>query len=124
MESFLAGVPSGSELPYPPPASYPSPPSPPNSETPSDLLLLSPAKVALAAALLLINSVISFKLRLGTEVQLLVAGFRCVVQLSFLGYILVPIFSYGEPWMVLGYVAFMVLVSAFEAMGRPRFTYR
>jgi ABC-type iron transport system FetAB permease component len=46
------------------------------------------------------------------------------VQLSILGYILVPIFSYGQWWLVLGYALFMIWVSAWEAISRPQQTYR
>ena len=56
--------------------------------------------------------------------QLLVAGVRCVIQLSLLGYILVPIFNYDQAWLVAAYAAFMVWVSAVEAIGRPTKYYK
>jgi hypothetical protein len=59
------------------------------------------------------------RLGLGLHTQLLVAGVRCITQLSVLGYILVPIFNYGHLWLVLAYAGFMVWVSAVEAIGRP-----
>lgn len=46
-----------------------------------------------------------------------------MVQLSVLGYILVPIFNVTTWWPVLLYAAFMVLISALEAMGRPAKVY-
>lgn len=94
-------------------------PAPPN-----DLIQLSVVELCAAAALLLINALISLHLKLGTEQALLVAGVRCVAQLSALGYILKPIFQAQKWWLVLGYVCFMIYISAVEAMGRPRFTYR
>lgn len=36
----------------------------------------------------------------------------------------VPIFSYNRAWLVLLYCAFMVAVSALEAVGRPKLTFR
>jgi len=63
-------------------------------------------------------------LGLGLHSQLLIAGVRCVVQLSLLGTILVPIFNYGHLWLVLAYAAFMVWISAVEAIGRPTRYYK
>jgi ABC-type iron transport system FetAB permease component len=63
------------------------------------------------------------RLSLGLHSQLLIAGLRCVVQLSALGYVLMPIFAARQPWLVLGYAAFMTLVSAVEAVGRPSHVY-
>lgn len=56
--------------------------------------------------------------------QLLIAGVRCVAQLSLLGYILVPIFQYNQAWMVAAYATFMLLVSAAEAIARPTFGFK
>lgn len=65
-----------------------------------------------------------YRLGLGMHSQLLIAAVRCVVQLSLLGHILVPIFDYGQLWLVLAYAAFMVWVSAVEAIGRPARFYK
>lgn len=64
------------------------------------------------------------RLGLALHGQLLVAGLRCVLQLELLGIILAPIFSAQSLPLVLAYAAFMVAVSAVEAIGRPRATYR
>jgi ABC-type iron transport system FetAB permease component len=64
------------------------------------------------------------RLCLGLHSQLAVAAVRCVVQLSLLGYILVPIFKLNNPWLVLAYAGFMVWVSALEAVGRPSRVYK
>jgi putative ABC transport system permease protein len=64
------------------------------------------------------------RLGLGLHSQLLTAGVRCVIQLSLLGHILVPIFNYGQLWLVLAYAAFMVWISAVEAIGRPARYYK
>jgi ABC-type iron transport system FetAB permease component len=63
-------------------------------------------------------------LGLGLHSQLLIAAVRCITQLSLLGYILVPIFDYGQLWLVLAYAGFMVWISAVEAIGRPSRYYK
>ena len=49
---------------------------------------------------------------------------RCILQLSILGYILVPIFTYNYWWLVLLYALFMIFIGALEAVGRPTTTYK
>lgn len=49
---------------------------------------------------------------------------RCIVQLSLLGYILVPIFRVNTWWLVLAYALFMLCVAAAEAVARPAYTYK
>jgi ABC-type iron transport system FetAB permease component len=47
-----------------------------------------------------------------------------VVQLSVLGYILVPIFVYDKWWLVLIYAVFMLMVASLEAVQRPSYTFQ
>lgn len=54
----------------------------------SGVLALSPTAVALAAALILVQALVSVKYHLGLHTQLAVAAVRCVLQLSVLGYVL------------------------------------
>ena len=49
---------------------------------------------------------------------------RCIVQLTVLGYILVPIFTYNMWWLVLLYSLFMLYVGCLEAVQRPAYTYQ
>ena len=49
---------------------------------------------------------------------------RCVLQLTILGYILVPIFTYNLWWLVIGYSLVMTLVGAYEAVSRPAYTFK
>jgi ABC-type iron transport system FetAB permease component len=88
-----------------------------------DAQYLSPLSVAFAALLILVQAATSFHFHLGLHWQLLLAAVRCVLQLSVLGYILVPIFNYGSVWPVLAYAGFMVVVSTMEAIGRPQRKY-
>jgi putative ABC transport system permease protein len=65
----------------------------------------------------------SRSLGLGLEKQLGVAAVRCLVQLSFLGYLLVPIFRMNNWALTLGYLAVMLVAAAAEAAGRPSHAY-
>lgn len=49
---------------------------------------------------------------------------RCSVQLTILGYVLVPIFSYDRWWLVLIYAGFMITIAAAEAVSRPLGSYK
>ena len=49
--------------------------------------------LAAAAAPIFVQAAVSLRLGLGLHVQLLAAGARGVLQLSLLGYVLVPIFN-------------------------------
>lgn len=76
-------------------------------------------KVLLALALVLIAVGLSVYLSLGLHKSLAIAAGRCIVQLTALGYILVPIFEYNQWWLVLLYALFMLAVAAAEAISRP-----
>lgn len=47
---------------------------------------------------------------------------RCVVQLTVLGYVLVPVFAHNTWYVVLAYSSLMLLVAAAEAAGRPSYS--
>ena len=44
---------------------------------------------------------------------------RCIVQLTLLGYILVPIFTYNQWWLVLLYACFMLYVGCLRGLSAP-----
>eukprot|EP00951_Prasinocladus_malaysianus_P046797 scaffold647949_cov40-Prasinocladus_malaysianus.AAC.1 len=56
---------------------------------------LSWLSVVTAALLILVNISLSVRLALGLTSRLVVAGVRCVIQLSVLGFVLEPIFNFG-----------------------------
>lgn len=85
---------------------------------------ISPTQIAIGAAVVVVNAYISFSLQLGLHWQLIIGSIRCVVQLTVLGYILVPIFKYDYWWLVVGYSLIMLLVGAIEANGRPAYHYK
>lgn len=80
--------------------------------------------LAAAAALVLINGALSLWLQLGLERRLLVASVRTVVQLTLLGYVLVPIFRWQNPLLVLVLCFAMVALAAREAVRRTSRRYR
>ena len=49
---------------------------------------------------------------------------RSVLQLTILGYILVPIFTYDLWWLVIGYSFVMTFVGGYEAVSRPAYTFK
>lgn len=79
--------------------------------------------LVLSAALVGVNGIISLWLRLGLHGKLAVAAIRCILQLSVLGFILVPIFNIDQPWLTGLYALFMLTVAAIEAVSRPTASY-
>lgn len=78
------------------------------------------------AALVLCLSVvliISHQYDLRVEKDLMIAAVRCFVQLSTLGFVLVPIIANNFPPVVLAYIMVIVVIAAFEASSRPPYTY-
>jgi len=87
-------------------------------------LPLGPEQLALAAALVLINGLLSLWLRLGLERQLAVASARTVVQLTLVGYVLAPVFAWEHPLPVLALAALMVALASRAAVKRSSRSYR
>lgn len=79
--------------------------------------------IAIAASLIVANGVISLALRLGLGRKLLIASVRTVVQLTLLGFILLPVFEAGSPWLVAGLALVMVAAAARASVGRIDRTY-
>ncbi len=74
--------------------------------------------VLLAAALLLINGLISVWFALGLGRSLLVAATRMVVQLAIVGLMLRWLFSSVSPWLTFSFALIMVGFAGYEAMAR------
>jgi len=55
---------------------------------------------------------------------IVVAASRCVLQLSFLGFLLVPIFEVDNEALNVTYVFVMMIIATHEAMKRPKYNYR
>ncbi|CAK0785180.1 hypothetical protein CVIRNUC_008386 [Coccomyxa viridis] len=84
---------------------------------------ISPWQVALGAAVIVVNALVSLWLKLDMHWQLGIGAIRCIIQLTLLGYILVPIFTYNQWWLVLLYACFMLYVGCLEASQRPAYSY-
>lgn len=79
---------------------------------------LTVGALALAACLLLLNGALSVWLRLGLEKRLLVATVRATVQLTLLGYLLVPVFKWAHPAAVGAMALVMIVLASREAVRR------
>lgn len=75
-------------------------------------------QVALAAALIVVNGLVSLVLRLDLGRRLFVASARTVVQLALVGLVLEWIFGLGSPPAVLAYMLFMAVVAGIAAVRR------
>ncbi len=89
-----------------------------------EYLDLSYAQVAIAAALILVNGVISIAMGLGLERRLFVAAVRTVVQLLLVGLVLGWVFAAGQWYVVLAIGCGMTLVAGLAAVGRSERGYR
>ncbi len=80
--------------------------------------------LAMAAALVALNALLSIGLRLGLEKRLTIAAVRMVVQLSLVGLVLKALFAAPSPWITLAVVVLMVLFAGREVLARQsrRFT--
>src|SRR5262249_61277332 len=85
---------------------------------------LSPADLALAAALVLFDAALSLALRLRLHRQILLAAARMVVQLLIVGYLLRLIFALKNPLATLAILLVMAAVAAREIAARPERKFR
>lgn len=83
-----------------------------------NFITLSYWDVALAALLLALNAGLSWRLRLGLEKRLLVAGARMVVQLTLVGLVMKALFAVASPLFTALAALVMVLFAGREAMAR------
>jgi putative ABC transport system permease protein len=89
-----------------------------------NVIVLTPADLAITAILIVLLAATSMILRLGVQWQILIAAVRTTVQLLLIGLVLKTVFSYAElHWVVLIGVA-MLLIAGREVMARQqhRFT--
>ena len=84
---------------------------------------LSFTQLALAAALVLVNGLVSLVLSLGLERRLLAAAVRTVAQLLAIGYLLGWVFAYDRWYVVIALAIVMTLVAGFAATGRGELGY-
>ena len=87
-------------------------------------LFLSWQSLLFASTLLVINGVLSVVYRLQLGKKLAIAACRTVVQLMLLGFVLVPVFEWANPYLVGAMGLIMVLLAAKAATGRLSRSYR
>lgn len=72
--------------------------------------------VLFAAAFVVLASFLSHLLGLGIEGTILVAGARCWIQLTLVGYILADVFESRNPWLVALMTVTLIMLGTFEAV--------
>ena len=78
---------------------------------------LTYAQVGLAASLIVVNSAISFALRLGMERTLALASLRTILQLLLIGFVLEWVFRVDRWYIVVGLLALMTLIAGVNRGG-------
>jgi len=81
-------------------------------------MTLSYGQLATSVLLILINVILSLRLRLGLERSLVVASVRMVVQLLLIGYVLEWLFALSNPFPVLAIALLMAGVAGISAVNR------
>jgi putative ABC transport system permease protein len=84
------------------------------------LVTLSAWDLGLAAALVLLLALLSWRLRLAVERQLLIAAVRAGVQLMLLGLVLKVLFAQTQPWLIATMTLVMLSVAGWEVMARQK----
>lgn len=87
---------------------------------PDGLIVLTPLDLGLAAALVLLLAVLSWRLRLAIGSRMLIAALRSTVQLLLLGLVLKALFQTANPWLVAALAALMLGVAGYEVMARQK----
>eukprot|EP00854_Cymbomonas_tetramitiformis_P002910 gene2910-3723_t len=80
--------------------------------------------ICFALVVIALAMALSLRLQLKLESSLLISALRAILQLSLLGYILVPIFQLNSVYLVLLYCSFMICVSASEAVSKQKYHYK
>ncbi len=75
-------------------------------------------EVGIAASLIGVNALLSWKLRLGLERQIAISALRMTIQLALLGLVLKQIFNLSSPLPVLALAMVMTLVAGVAAVRR------
>lgn len=89
-----------------------------------NLILLGPLDLALAAVLVLLLAVMSWRLRLGVEGRVLIAAARSTVQLVLLGLVLEVLFDLESLALIGGLTFIMLIAAGAEVMTRQQRRYR
>jgi putative ABC transport system permease protein len=85
-----------------------------------NMISLSATDLGLAASLVIILAVLSRRMQLGLEGQLLLAAARTVVQLLLIGLVLETLFSHVNLLWITGMAIIMLLAAGREVMARQQ----
>lgn len=83
-----------------------------------ELIKLTPLDLVWSLGMMAIAIGLSTWQRLGLEWNLAVATGRTVIQLVMVGYILAVVFTFQNPWLVIGVIAVMLTIAAVVARNR------
>jgi putative ABC transport system permease protein len=83
-------------------------------------ITLDPSDIAIAAVVLVMDGLLSIRMRLGVHRALAIASLRMLLQLTALGFVLRAVFSVDAPWLTAALILAMTLAAAREAAARPR----
>ncbi|NCA88343.1 MAG: iron export ABC transporter permease subunit FetB [Gammaproteobacteria bacterium] len=89
-----------------------------------ELISLSPLDLALAASLVLLLALLSWRLHLGVEQRVLIAALRSVIQLSLIGLVLNFLFAQTSFAFIGLWTLIMLGVAGWEVMARQKHRYR
>ncbi|BCO09680.1 iron export ABC transporter permease subunit FetB [Desulfolithobacter dissulfuricans] len=87
------------------------------------VIQLSPLDLVLAASLVLLLGLTSYRLGLGLERRLAISALRTTVQLLLIGQVLRLVFANGSIWFVLGIATIMLAVAGREVMARQKYRF-
>jgi len=80
--------------------------------------------IALSFVLVLIPSLITYKLKIGIEKEILKNSIRALIQLSILGFVLGFLFQIENPLLYIPVVLFMLIYSSYIAKKRTSYSYK
>lgn len=83
-----------------------------------ELIKLTPLDLVWSLGMMAIAIGLSTWQRLGLEWNLAIATGRTVIQLVMVGYILAVVFTFQNPWLVIGVIAVMLTIAAVVARNR------
>jgi len=89
-----------------------------------ELITLTPSGLAVAAALVIVLALLSWRLHLGIERRVLVAAARSTVQLALLGLVLSTLFAQTNPGVIFALTFVMLGVAAYEVRARQQRRFR
>ncbi|WP_456385162.1 ABC transporter permease [Desulfolithobacter sp.] len=87
------------------------------------VIQLSPLDLALAASLVVLLGLTSYRLGLGLERRLAISALRTTVQLLLIGQVLRLVFASGSFWFVLGIATIMLAVAGREVIARQKYSF-